>query len=171
MIRRVQILSALGGIIVALACSVHAQAAPSLLRVIAVTDRRSDNNLRWARQRINNSVDALQRDRHDYDGRRACAIALFVQARQQLNLGLAYDGGREDVAPPPGFYRPEESVTARSEWSSDANLVVVRRNIEDVVDVLQRDNHDYGGQRVATLRLLDEGREQLSAALAWDSRR
>jgi hypothetical protein len=85
---------------------------------------------------------------------------------------LAYDGGREDVAPPSDFYRPaEESVTARGERSSDANLVVVRRNIEDVVDVLQRDNHDYGGHRVAALRLLDEGREQLSAALAWDSRR
>jgi hypothetical protein len=78
MIRRMQILSALGGIIVALACSVHAQAAPSLLRVIAVTDRRSDNNLRWARQRINNNVDMLQQDRHEYDGHRTCAIALFA---------------------------------------------------------------------------------------------
>jgi len=171
MIRHMRILSALGGILVALASSVHAQAAPSILRVIAVTDRRSDSNLRWARERVENNIDMLQQDRHDYGGHRVRAIALFEQARQQLNLGLAYDNGREDVAPPPGFYRPAEAtVTERGERSSDANLAAVRRNIEGVMDVLQRDNHDYGGHRVTALRLLDEGRDQLNAALAWDSR-
>lgn len=161
----------MGGILVALAYSAHAQAAPAILRAIAINDGRSDSNLRWARQRVGENIEMLQWDRPDYNGHRARAIALFAQAQQQMSLGLAFDGGREDMAPPADFYRPAEVVGTRGDRASDANVAAVRHNIEGVMDVLQRDNHDYGGHRVAALRLLDEGREQLSAALAWDNRR
>jgi len=60
-------------------------------------------------------------------------------------------------------------VTLRGDCASDFNLNVVRRNIERIIDLLQRDNSDYGGHRVAAIRKLDEGREMLKAAIAWDN--
>lgn len=169
MIRRIQALGAIAGIAVALAYSAHVQAAPAILRVIAVTDERSDSNLRWARRRLDENLEMLQQDRPDYDGHRVRAIALFEHARQELDFGLAYDGRREDVKTSPELRRPEQAVVAaRGERASAANLQAVRSNVEGIIDVLQRDNRDYGGHRAAALRLLDEGREQLTAALAWD---
>ena len=61
--RRIQVLAALGGIVAALSSTVHAQAAPQVLRVIATADRRSDSNVRWARQRVLENISMLQQDR------------------------------------------------------------------------------------------------------------
>lgn len=60
-------------------------------------------------------------------------------------------------------------VFLRGQCASDVNLNVVRRNIERVIDVLQRDNRDYGGHRASALKLLGEGRKMLKAAIAFDS--
>jgi len=68
------------------------------------------------------------------------------------------------------FERPDaEMVYLRGDCASDINLNVVRRNIEHIMDVLQHDNGDYGGHRVAALRLLASGREMLKDAIQYDS--
>ena len=134
-----------------------------------MTDGRSDANLRWASRQVDQNIDMLQRDRRDYDGHRTRAIELFEQARQQLALGLAYDDDRGYRATMPRL--DDDPANLRGDGASDANLVAVRRNIEGIMDELARDNHDYGGHRVAALQLLAAGRQQLSAALAADGRR
>jgi hypothetical protein len=137
---------------------------------LAVTGNQSDSNLRWARRRVEENIDMLQRDRHDYGGYRVRAIALFQQAREQLTLGLRFDTGRENLMRSSALARPDaEMVYLRGECASDINLNVVRRNIERIMDVLQRDNSDYGGHRAAALRLLASGREMLKDAIQWDN--
>ena len=131
----------------------------------AVPGPQSDQNLRWARGRIEFDIDQLQRDQHDYDGHRVKAIEAFQDARNQLDIALAYDRYRGDaaVAVP---YEPAWPVDNRS----DANLVQVRRDIENVIDNLQRDDRDYGGHRSDAISLLQSGSQQLDDALRYDGR-
>ena len=51
----------------------------------------SDRNLRVEIRRLEQVIDMLQRDRHDYNGHREQAIDLLQRARQQLQEGLQYD--------------------------------------------------------------------------------
>jgi len=145
------------------------QGSPSGPQRVAITQAQSDSNMRWAYNHIENNIEFLQNDRRDYGGYRVRAISLFQQARQQILLGLRYDNGREDVPPPAGFVRPDKDMVAlRSDCASDANLNVVRRNVEHIIDVLQRDLGDYGGHRVKAISLLQQGRESLKDAIQYD---
>lgn len=167
--RCIQLLAALSGLLLSLAGTAQVMAAPLGSHAIAVTGNQSDSNLRWARRRVEENIDMLQRDRHDYGGYRARAITLFQQARTQLTLGLKFDTGRENMTRSAVFARPDaQMVYVRGECASDLNLNVVRRNIEHIMDVLQRDNGDYGGHRVAALKLLGSGREMLKDAIQYD---
>jgi len=47
---------------------------------------------------------------------------------------------------------------------------VVRAHLEHIIDLLQRDNHDYGGHRVAAIGLLRQARDLLTIALRSDAR-
>lgn len=169
--RCIQLLAALSGVLMSFASAAAVvSAAPQNGYVLAATGNQSDSNLRWARYRVEQNIDMLQRDRHDYGGYRVRAMSLFQQAREQLTLGLRYDTGRENAASRMAVARPDaDMVYLRGECQSDVNLNVVRRNIERIMDVLQRDNGDYGGHRVAALRLLAEGRDMLRAAINWDN--
>lgn len=51
----------------------------------------SDRNIRMELRRLEQVIDGLQRDRHDYGGHREQAIDLLQRARQQLEAGLDYD--------------------------------------------------------------------------------
>ena len=51
----------------------------------------SDRNIRMEMRRLEQVIDGLQRDRHDYGGHREQAIDLLQRARQQLEAGLDYD--------------------------------------------------------------------------------
>lgn len=62
-------------------------------------------------------------------------------------------------------------VAAQLGRASDRSLLQVRRRLEVLIDQLQRDNHDYGGHRVAALNLLEQARAQLDAAIDYDNRR
>jgi hypothetical protein len=53
--------------------------------------RGSDRNLRLEIHRLEQVIDMLQRDRHDYNGHRVQAIQDLQQARQQLEDALEYD--------------------------------------------------------------------------------
>jgi hypothetical protein len=169
---RTTVIAALGALALVAGAGMAAHASPLRPLQVALSGRYSDSNMRWARRRIEQNIDMLQNDRRDYGGYRIRAIALMQEARRQITLGLAYDNGREDVAPPPGFVRPDRDMYfVRGERASDLNLALVRRNIDNIMDVLQRDNHDYGGHRVAALRLLAQSRQMLSRALAYDRTR
>jgi hypothetical protein len=168
--RCIQLMAAFSAVLMSLAGTAHVMAAPVGSHSPAITGRQSDSNLRWARRRVEENIDMLQHDRSDYGGYRVKALALFQQAREQLTLGLKFDNGREDVAPPAGFLRPDaQMVYLRGQCASDVNLNVVRRNIEHIMDVLQRDKGDYGGHRVAALRQLAAGREMLKDAINYDN--
>jgi hypothetical protein len=168
--RCIQLLAMLSGVLISLAGTAQVIAAPSGSYAIAATGGQSDSNLRWARRRVEENIDMLQHDRHDYGGYRVRAIALFQQAREQLTLGLRYDTSHENAMRQAVFARPDsQMVYLRGDCASDINLNVVRRNIEHIMDVLQRDNGDYGGHRVAALRILASGRQMLKDAVQWDN--
>ena len=169
--QRMQLFAALSGVLMCLAGAPAAMAAPQI-HTVAAGDNTRDSNLRWARQRVEQNIDVLQRDRHDYGGYRVRAIAFFQQAREQLTLGLQYDIRREHTLPRAALMRPDAETVhfLPGDKASDANLRAARRNTEKVIDVLQRDRADYGGHRVAAIKLLGEGREMLSAALRWDAK-
>ena len=147
-----------------------ASASPLGSYQVGVAGRFSDSNMRWARTRIEQNIDMLQRDQRDYGGYRASAIAALQDARSQISLGLAYDNGREDVPPPAGFARPDADMYyVRPGGPSDLNLAAVRHNLDNIMDVLQRDSGDYGGHRVDALQRLAQARERLSSALRYDN--
>ncbi len=133
----------------------------------AVGPRQSDNNLRWARYRVEENLDMLQRDRHDYNGYRVRAIADMQAARTQILLGLGYDRNHDWAAARP---LAAAASAVGVDNRSDRNLLIVRRNVEHIIDVLQRDNHDYGGHRVAAIAALQRARQDIIVALRYDSR-
>lgn len=137
---------------------------------VAVGDRSSDSNLRWASVRIEQDIDMLQRDRRDYAGHRADAVGLLRDAQAQITLGLSYDNGREDAPPAPRFVRPDaDMVYLRGGSASDENLVDVRHNLEDIASVLERDNYDYEGHRSDAVWLIDRARYEIDLALRDDA--
>ena len=56
----------------------------------------------------------------------------------------------------------------RGGQGSDRNLRVEIRRLEQVIDMLQRDRHDYGGHREQAVDLLQRARAQLDEALEYD---
>jgi hypothetical protein len=131
---------------------------------LAANGQQSDNNLRYARARVERDIDMLQRDQHDYDGYRVKAIDSLQDARHQLQVALAYDRDHEYIAPAAAPMLGEGYGANRS----DRNLAYVRQDVEQVIDMLQRDNTDYGGHRIDAIGFLQRSREQLSDALAYD---
>lgn len=86
MIRRIRALGAMAGILVALACSAHAQAAPAIVGMIAI-DTPSDGNLRWTRRRLDENIEMLQQDRHDDEVSRAASLADVALVRGSAEAG------------------------------------------------------------------------------------
>lgn len=166
MVWRTLVLAALASVAVSLTGSAQVVAAPLGAYNVSVSPNQSDSNMRWAGFRLEENNDMLNNDRHDYGGYRVRAIRLFQRARQQITLGLRFDN-RTSAAT--GIRPDSQMVSLRGLCASDINLNVVRRNVEHIMDVLQRDNSDYGGHRVAALRLLAAGREMLKDAIQYDA--
>ncbi len=134
------------------------------ISLAGVWPQQSDNSLRWARAHVERDIDMLQRDNRDYDGHRVKAIEAFQDSRNQITVALTYDKYHDyntAMAPMP-------SLEANNYNRSDANLAYVRQDIDNVIDVLQRDNTDYGGHRVDAIGRLQQGREQIEEALESD---
>jgi hypothetical protein len=167
--RQILVTAILASALAVLAAPSLAAAAPLASHQLAMTQAQSDSNLQWARRRVEENIDMLNNDRGDFGGFRAKAIALFQQAREQLMLGLKFDAGRENRPQPEGLSRPDaEMRVLRGDCASDVNLNVVRRNVERIIDVLQRDRSDYGGHRIKAIALLNQGRAMLRDAIAFD---
>ena len=135
--------------------------------IAGVPGPQSDQTLSWARYRVAFEIDMLQRDQHDYDGHRVKAIEAFQDGSSQLNLALAYDKNRGDD--PYAVALAQEQSALRGQCASDVNLNQVRRDVEHIIDMLQRDNTDYGGHRVDAIARLQQGRQQLVDAIQWDA--
>lgn len=61
------------------------------------------------------------------------------------------------------------SAQARTEWGSAANMYAARNHLGDIIAHLQRDNHDYGGHRVAAIGDMQRAQSEITQALAYDS--
>jgi len=137
--------------------------------VYSVPPGRSDANMRWAAARTERDIDFLQQDQRDYDGHRANAVADLQAARAQIGLGLAYDAGSESKIAALKAAMNRIAPGLRGDCGSDSNLKNVRRDVEQTIDVLQRDNTDYGGHRIAAVGDLQQARQQIVAALIYDA--
>lgn len=147
----------------------------------AVPGGSSDANLRWARARVERDIDMLQRDNQDYGGHREQAIDDMQRARYQILLGLSHDRNHDNIYNPSifggsnGLSRGDAGNNGLNRGNdcngSDANLRYVRRDVENVIDALQRDNTDYGGHRADAIRDLQQAREQIVDALVFDATR
>ena len=72
-----------------------AASAQSIPAIIAFRGNAgSDQNIAWVRGRLEDLIEQLQRDRHDYDGHRVTAIGDMQQARTQLDAAIAWDRAR-----------------------------------------------------------------------------
>ncbi len=90
--------------------------------------------------------------------------ALLVTAFAAGAIGIS---GAQTVAPNTAartFYNQH----LRGERGSAINVIRERRRLEQVIDALQRDNHDYGGHRVQAIALLVQARAQLDEAIEYD---
>ncbi|GAC1580529.1 MAG: hypothetical protein NVS3B7_15140 [Candidatus Elarobacter sp.] len=64
---------------------------------------------------------------------------------------------------------PQNAAAMRGDRGSDRSLRIEIRRLEGVIDMLQRDRHDYGGHRVQAIEDLQRAREQLEAGLHFDN--
>jgi hypothetical protein len=76
-------------------------------------------------------------------------------------LGTAASAQQQPVNP--SFTQP-----LRGGQGSDRNLRLEMRRLEQVIDMLQRDRHDYGGHREQAVDLLQRARQQIEDALEYD---
>jgi membrane protein implicated in regulation of membrane protease activity len=83
------------------------------------------------------------------------AIGLSVS---MFGAGAAYTTGAQ----------AQTVAAVRGERGSAANIMRVRRRLETLIDQLQRDEHDYGGHRVAAIDAMQQARGQLDEALEYD---
>src|ERR1700736_3448207 len=64
---------------------------------------------------------------------------------------------------------PAYSQQLRNGHGSDRNLRWEIKRLEIVIDMLQRDQHDYNGHRVQAIADLQRARQQLEDALEYDN--
>lgn len=135
---------------------------------------QSGHNIAHVRRRLDGTIDRLQHDQHDYQGHRVTAIGDLQQARQELLQAEQMEQSTQPTAPNPNqqnCYKAGGSTGGsdknwgeRNQQASNSNLARVRHSIERMIDQLQRDNHDYGGHRVAAITDLQRARAELEQA-------
>lgn len=64
---------------------------------------------------------------------------------------------------------PPTHPPSRGEVGSARNLQHVRRRLEELIDQLQHDQHDFGGYRVKAIAAMQQARANLDQALQWDA--
>ena len=61
------------------------------------------------------------------------------------------------------------TTPSRDEIGSARNIKHVRAALEQLIDQLQRDQHDFGGYRVRAIAAMQQARADLDQALQWDA--
>ncbi len=130
----------------------------------------SDSNMAYVSRYVANAEAALQQDRHDYNGHRAAALTDVARARADIASALAYDNSHEryNLSAAAMVNADAEAAFERTQANSDRNLNYVRAHLERALDLLRRDNHDYGGYRVKAIADLEAARDQIGTALRQD---
>ncbi|MBV8368407.1 MAG: hypothetical protein JO036_05665 [Candidatus Eremiobacteraeota bacterium] len=64
---------------------------------------------------------------------------------------------------------PAYNQRLRGPRGSDRNIRAEMRHVEQAIDMLQRDQRDYGGHREQAIDLLQRARQQLEDALEYDN--
>lgn len=64
---------------------------------------------------------------------------------------------------------PPGPSPTRGELGSARNIQRVRQRLDQLIDQLQYDRHDYGGYRVKAIAAMQQARADLDQALQWDS--
>ncbi|HYK54252.1 MAG TPA: hypothetical protein VEV38_12030 [Candidatus Eremiobacteraceae bacterium] len=143
----------------------------------------SNANLHFVDVHINTAISSLQADRNDYGGHRVAAINDLQTASSDIQSALAFDkahpgqaGVRNNgvVAPtavnPNGVMGTNNSMGQISQNRSNQSLDTARNNIEQAIDALTRDAHDYGGFREKAVSSLQAARTELDQALKFQKR-
>jgi hypothetical protein len=128
----------------------------------------SDDNLRYSRLYLNRAVSMLQHDMHDYAGHRAAAVNDIQAAQSDLTAALRYDSNHGDATIPTRAMAGDAALEAyfvRGQFGSNQNIDYVRQYVERAIDMLSRDAHDYGGNRVKAINALQSARQQLLLAI------
>jgi hypothetical protein len=148
-----------GAVAVAL-CTAYAQATPASADF-------SDANMRYASNYIERANDYLANDQHDYGGHRVSAMTDISRARADIAAALAFDRSHPVAHPLINQASPvDEAAFVRSQQGSNNNLIYVRHYLERAIDMMQRDNTDYGGYRVKAIADTQAARDQIVAALS-----
>lgn len=134
----------------------------------------SNDNLRFVNEHINTAISNLQNDRNDYGGHRVAAINDLQTASSDIASALAFDKAHPGdtrvqnnavVAPvaPVG----NNAIDQIGQHQSNQSLATARQNLEQAIDALGRDAHDYGGFRVKAMESLQAARTELEQALKF----
>ena len=94
------------------------------------------------------------------------ALASMILSVSMFGAGAAFtSAAHAQVTSPVPYYQGG----LRGERGSNRNIHWVRRRVETLIDELQRDQRDYGGQREQAIDLLQQARQHLLAAEQWDA--
>lgn len=132
----------------------------------ARTDCASNASLAHVHRRLDGAIDRLQDDQRDYGGHRVDAINDLQNAREQLTEAeqFAIHDDHENQACTRAYGSTgggDNNFGARGQRSSNHDIWYVRSWVENMIDQLQRDQHDYNGHRVAAIDAMQAARAQL----------
>ncbi len=110
----------------------------------------SNHDLTYDRRYIERAIDMLQHDAPDYNGYRLKAIAALQAAHQEIVNGLS-------------TYHQAAGA------QSDSNIRYTRGYIARGIAMLNQDQHDYAGHRIAAINALQAADADLLAAIRADN--
>ncbi|HEY7994003.1 MAG: hypothetical protein ACHQY2_00535 [Candidatus Eremiobacterales bacterium] len=136
----------------------------------------SNSNLRFVNEHVNTAISNLQSDNNDYGGHRVTAINDLQTANSDIAQALAFDKAHPGtarvqntapVAPVSPVTMGNTSTGHAGQHQSNQSLVNARQNLEQAIDSLSRDAHDYGGFRVKAMEAMQSARTQIDQALQF----
>lgn len=135
----------------------------------ARTDCASNSSLAHVHRRLDGAIDQLQHDQRDYGGHRVDAINDLQNARAQLVAAEQWAANTDRENPAcMRAYGPtgggDVSWGVRGQGGSNRDVWYVSSWTENMIDQLERDQHDYDGHRVAAINAMQAARSQLLAA-------
>ena len=133
----------------------------------------SNANLRYVNEHVNTAISNLQSDRNDYGGHRVAAINDLQTASSDIASALAWDKAHpgtaqvRNTAPVAPVTMNNTSTSQIGQHQSNQTLVNARQSLEQAIDALSRDAHDYGGFRVKAMEAMQAARTQIDQALQF----
>ncbi|HET9341426.1 MAG TPA: hypothetical protein VFO25_00755 [Candidatus Eremiobacteraceae bacterium] len=133
----------------------------------------SNANLSFVNEHVNTAISNLQSDRNDYGGHRVAAINDLQTAHNDILDALNFDKSHpgdsrvQNTMPVSPVTINNTSMGQIDQHQSNQSLANARQNLEQAIDALGRDAHDYGGFRVKAMAALQAARTELEQALKF----